>query len=381
MVYPFALRNASPQLPVYGYHDLLAGKITVLSPDIVEAGVYSKASQEQVVEFLSQRDPDAVGIVGYSSPAALAALRWCRKNRRGAILMSESKAGDTIRSWGKEGLKRRIVSCFDAGLVGGIPQLDYALALGLSAGQVFLGYDAVDNEFWSSQASVVRAEAPRWRSALQLPQKYFLTACRLIPKKNVAGLLRAYAIYTRRSTAKWPLVIAGDGRLRDDLEQLAEQLDVKEQVRFVGYLTADAMAPMYALASVFILASSESEQWGLVVNEAMAAGTPVLVSNACGCAPDLVIDGHTGYTFNPQDEAVLAELLVECERGRVDLPAMGRAAQVHVDRFSPLIFAENFIAAATVAIIRARDRGASYRCRLLLDALRLMLREPVSDLE
>ncbi len=380
-VYPFALRSASPDLPIQGYHDLLAGKITILSPDDARAGEYSKISQSQVIEFLNRHQPNAVGIVGYSSPAALAALGWCRQYRRGAILMSESKATDYQRSGDKERLKRQIVRCFDAALVGGSPQVAYALDLGLPADRVFVGYDAVDNEFWSTRSDRVRSESEIWRMQLGLPQHFFLTACRLVPKKNVAGLLRAYALYARQSSSAWPLVIAGDGRLRHELQEMASQLGVTEQVQFVGYLTADAMAPYYALASVFILASKTAEQWGLVVNEAMAAGTPVLVSKACGSAADLVVAGRTGFPFDPQDENALANLLASYSQVPADLSQMGIAARAHVDRFSPKVFAENFIAAAEAAVAQADARGTNYRCRLLLGAVRPLLREPVTGLE
>lgn len=380
-VYPFALRGAAPDLPVPGYHGLLNDQITVLAGDGAPAGPYTKDSQTQVVKFLEQKQPDVVGIVGYSSPTSLAVLRWCRRRRRGAILMSESKAEDYVRSAAKERFKRLIVHCFDSALVGGSPQVSYAMNLGISADQVFVGYDAVDNDFWANRAASVRSQADNWRNRLGLPHDFFLTACRLIPKKNVAGLLRAYALYAHQNQPVWPLVIAGDGRLRSDLQQLTVALNVAEQVRFVGYLDAEAMAPYYALASVFILASNVSEQWGLVVNEAMAAGLPVLVSKACGSSVDLVVDGQTGYAFDPNDEAALAHLLAACSNGDFDLARMGSEAQARVERFSPKVFARNFLAAAHVAMSRANSRVTSYPCRMVLGAAQRLIREPITELE
>lgn len=380
-VYPFALRRAAPNLPVSGYHDLLRDRITVLGAVGENAGPYTKQSQAQIVAFLDQRQPDAVGIAGYDSPVSLAALSWCRRYRRGAILMSESKADDYARSYVKEQLKRLIVSCFDAALVGGTPQVAYVRRLGMSPDSIFVGYDAVDNEFWSSRAAAVRSQIETWRNRLALPPNYFLTACRLVPKKNVAGLLRAYALYTQRARQVWPLMIAGDGRLRDDLQRLALQLDIAQHVRFLGYLDAEALAPYYALASVFILASHASEQWGLVVNEAMAAGLPVLVSKACGSSADLVVEGQTGFTFDPNDEPTLAGLLAACARGDFDLARMGLEAQARIERCSPKVFAKNFIAAAHIAVSKAQARATNHPCRLILDAARRLVFEPATTLE
>ncbi|MBE2233849.1 MAG: glycosyltransferase [Anaerolinea sp.] len=295
--------------------------------------------------------------------------------------MSESKAEDYVRSPAKEWLKRQIVRSFDSALVGGTPQLTYALSLGLSPDQIFIGYDAVDNDFWANRAADVRSKAAYWRAELGLPQHFFLTACRLVPKKNVDGLLRSYAMYVQDTTQPWPFIVAGDGRMRSDLEQLARTLGVTDHVRFVGYLKAEAMAPYYALASLFILASKTSEQWGLVVNEAMAAGTPVGVSQVCGSAPDLVVTGQTGFSFDPQDETELARLLVTSSQNPNELERIGRAAQTRVAQFSPEVFARNFLAAANTAQTRARKRGTGYTDYLILSASRRLLREPNSAIE
>ena len=295
-VQAFALRSADPALPLAGYHGLLGGKIEVLSDDFGAAGADSRISQRQVVAYLDRHAPDAVAIPGYSNRATFAALRWCRRHRRGAVLMTESQAGDYARSPITEWVKRGLVACFDSTLVGGTPHVAYAQALGMPPERIFVGYDAVDNDFWAGRARQVRADAAQWRAQLGLPEHFFLTASRLVPKKNVAGLLRAYARYAAQAQAPlWPLLIVGDGPLKPELEQLSGELGLTGRVHFRGYLSANEMAPFYALASAFILASSYSEQWGLVVNEAMSAGTPVLVSRVCGSAADLVVDGETGF--------------------------------------------------------------------------------------
>lgn len=270
--------------------------------------------------------------------------------------MSESQSIDFPRRVFREFVKRKIVSLFDSALVGGKPHAEYARTLGMPSERIFTGYDVVDNEFWSEWSERVRESTEHWRTRLNLPVHFFLTASRLIPKKNIAGLLRSYAHYCQAKKNPWPLVVMGDGPLRDELEGLARSLNVENRVRFMGYLPAEEMGPVYALASVFILASAYSEQWGLVVNEAMASGLPVLVSRICGCVPDLVLDGVTGYSFDPADEAALARLLEQCSSNALDLDQIGKSARNHIKAYSPRNFAENLIASADAAINHARKR-------------------------
>jgi glycosyltransferase involved in cell wall biosynthesis len=355
-VFPIAVRSGSPEFPVPGYQHLLDGHIRILADSPQVGDLQSGRMAREMVMALNEINPDAVAIAGYATRVALAALGWCRRKQRGAILMTESQRRDFSRSWWKECVKCGLLYGFDAALVGGKPQYNYVRHLGMQPERIFLGYDVVDNDFWSEWADCVRLDAQEWRIRLNLPRYFFLTACRLVHKKNVAGLLRAYASYTSETQSVWPMVIVGDGPLRSQLEDLIQELGIKNNVRFLGYLSADNMGPIYGLASAFILASSHSEQWGLVVNEAMAAGLPVFVSNICGCVPDLVQEAITGYAFDPADEVGLAGLLTQCSNGIINLSQIGENAQQRIRVFSPQIFAENLIASAQVAVIHAQNR-------------------------
>jgi glycosyltransferase involved in cell wall biosynthesis len=101
------------------------------------------------------------------------------------------------------------------------------------------------------------------------------------------------------------LVIVGDGELRPALEQLRGELGIDARVHLPGFKQYDELPAYYGLASAFVHAS-RVEPWGLVVNEAMSAGLPVLVSERCGCAPTLVRDGENGWTFDPADAGDIA---------------------------------------------------------------------------
>jgi 1,2-diacylglycerol 3-alpha-glucosyltransferase len=325
----------------------------------------------RVLEQISQRDiwhgitrrlgairPDVVAISGYTLADSRAILVWSRLHRVPAILMTESKADDLPRNTWKEALKRLLVSQFAAALCGGELHRAYLLRLGLHSEQIFTGYDAVDNDYFRREADQARQNAARFRylPGLNSPTPYFLASARFIKRKNLDGLLRAYALYRERlgraaeRPAPWRLVILGDGSEWAALQQLAASLNLSD-ICWPGFRQIDELPAYYGLAGAFIHPARQ-EQWGLVVNEAMAAGVPVLVSNTCGCVPDLIVEGENGFTFDPDNSAELADLMEHMSSSQVDLAAMGRAAQAHISRWGPERFAEGLFGALQTALNR-----------------------------
>ena len=183
-----------------------------------------------------------------------------------------------------------------------------------------------------------------------LDKNYFLSSNRFIPKKNLFFLLSAYSAYRQIAGANaWDLVLCGDGNLRSQIEQHITQLKIKDFVHLPGFLQQDDLLPYFAHASCFIHASIQ-EQWGLVVNEAMASGLPVLVSNRCGCFEDLVIEGVNGFGFDPENLQQLADLMLKMSSGEIDLQKMGQAALEHIQKFSPDYFAQGLVQAVEYAL-------------------------------
>lgn len=135
---------------------------------------------------------------------------------------------------------------------------------------------------------------PALRRASKYPR--FLYVGRLAPEKNLDRLLSAFGRFRAVQSAA-ELRLVGDGPLRD-------RLGDREGVTFVGGLNQDQLASEYLAATALILPSLR-EPWGLVVNEALAYGCPVLVSDQCGCVPELVRTGETGLSFDAYDEDAL----------------------------------------------------------------------------
>ena len=281
---------------------------------------------------------------------------WCIDHSVPAILMSESQYSDSHRRWWKEYTKHCFVNCFSAGLVGGTPQKEYLAKLGMERWRIFFGYDVVDNSHFYVGSSSARKNAHYLRRCLNLPENYFLSSCRFIEKKNILSLLQAYRVYIDRFLQNsWSLVILGDGELKSEIIASISRLGLQKFVFLPGFKQYSELPNYYGLARAFVLAST-SEQWGLVVNEAMASCLPVLVSERCGCARDLVVDGKNGYRFDPFDVNYLADLMGKITQSNVSLMDMGRASNDIISQFGTDYFAKGLIRSATTAINDARSK-------------------------
>ncbi|MCS4044593.1 glycosyltransferase involved in cell wall biosynthesis [Salinibacter ruber] len=319
---------------------------------------------------LSEANPDAVAIPGWDDPAALSALRWCQDHGVPTIVMSASTALDTERRWWREAVKGRVVRNYDAGLGGGTRHAEYLQTLGMPPGRTFTGYNVVDNSHFAEGARSARADAEALRREYELPARYFLAVGRFIPKKNLDGLLRAYSRYRDRADDPWALVVLGNGPLDDDVRRWRRELDLDEHVFLPGFKQYDELPVYYGLADAFVHASRR-EQWGLVVNEAMAAGLPVVVSDRCGCAPDLVEEGRNGFSFSPSDDDALTDALVRIASPDCDRAAMGGASREIIADWTPETFARQLLRAARAARehVNSSSEKTSWFDTLLLEAL------------
>ncbi len=306
---------------------------------------------------LEEASPDAVFVPGWSDVGALAALDWCRTTRTPAVVMSDSHAIGRCRHRLRTAVKRRITRLYSAALVGGTAQAEYLASLGMPRERIFMGYDVVDNSHFARGAEEVRRDPGKIRRRLDLPEQYFLVMNRFIWEKNLPGVLDAYArCLAIGSAPKWKLVIVGNGPVKPQLLRQAADAHLGDNLVLVGFRQYDELPAYYGLASALILASV-SETWGLVVNEAMASGLPVLVSERCGCAPDLVKPGVNGFTFDPYDIDALAGHMPKMAGGEHDLAAMGRASREIISHWTPETFADGLLSAAEAAIAVPRPRA------------------------
>jgi 1,2-diacylglycerol 3-alpha-glucosyltransferase len=306
--------------------------VETLFPGAAWQDVSGAALAIRVWNRLNRLNPSVVLIPGYYTLPAIAAALWARFKRRRPVLMTESTADDRPRHWWKEAPKRLLLHLlFDWAVAGGASHRRYLTHLGFRSTRIARFYDVVDNAFFRERAEALRKH---YRAEdFDLPERYFLFVGRLAAEKNVDELLAAYLAYRRRGGA-WSLVLVGDGPRRQALEAAAAASGFSG-IHFEGLKKSASLPQYYAFAGCFVL-PSRREPWGLVVNEAMASGLPVIVSRQCGCAEDLVADRGNGFVFDASAPGELENrLLAVSTLSRRELGEMGARSANVIARFSP----------------------------------------------
>ena len=301
-----------------------------------------------LLKSLAVTNPDVLVVNGYQQPLALAALFWSRLRRIPVVLLSESKEDDMPRKWLTETIKYLLVGQYRAALVGGQKHKDYLIKLGMAQDSIFLGHNVIGNDDYAPE-NIAGLDCPN-----ETRKPYFLAVNRFITKKSIPTILLAYAEYRRQcsdASAVWDLVLCGDGELRSQLEAQITQLGLTQSVHLTGFLQPNELLQYFAHAKCFIHASTQ-EQWGLVVNEAMASGLPVLVSRCCGCYDELVLEGKNGFGFEACNVSELAGLMVNMSSEKVDLSEMRQVSLSHISRFGPSFFADGLRQAVSYVLPR-----------------------------
>jgi len=308
----------------------------------------------QLEALLTRARPAAIVSVGWADRAYQSLLVLAHKRRIPVVLVSDSRHRDEPRSGSKEWLKRQLLRGYSAALVAGTESRDYLTGLGFCSHAIVQPWDVVDNAFFA-QASAIPAHR----------EPHFLCVSRLVAKKNHAGLLQAYFTYQEQGGC-WGLKLVGSGPEESSIREAIANLPQPDRVELLPFCQLEQLGQLYAQASAFVLASS-TDQWGLVVNEAMAAGLPCLVSSACGCAVDLIDHGVTGWCFDPAEPADLTRLMHTAESQSPEhRQAMVNAARARLEAFTPESFALGLRNAVEYAITRPRfSRRASLAAELL----------------
>ncbi|MEO0793172.1 MAG: glycosyltransferase family 4 protein [Pseudomonadota bacterium] len=324
--------------------DLCAGKAAYLK------AVANGRIKSMTAEALAAAAPDVVAVAGWAFPESLAAIAWAHQQRVPVVMMSASQHRDGARSPFREFVKSRVVRACQSALVGGREQGHYVSLLGMPDNRIFQGYDAVDNEHFWEVAERARANADTLRRSLGLPEWYLLASARFIAKKNLPRLVYAFGKAREQVGTEHGLVILGDGPERATVETAIRNARLESHVHLPGFQPYDRLPVYYGLAEAFVHVSL-AEQWGLVVNEAAAAGLPMVVSSACGAASELVEDSANGFLVDPTDtaaiSAALAKLILLSHEART---AMGARSRQIVAGWGPHRFADGLVRAASAAM-------------------------------
>jgi len=281
---------------------------------------------------LNSLNPDVLIIGGYSYAAYWAGLFWAKVNKKKIILWSSSNKEDHKRTFLKELVKSFLIQRCDAYNVYGTKSKEYLIKLGAKQDRIFIVGNNTDNAFYYNETMKWRKTRDTLCQEYNMPAHNFLYIGRFSKEKNIFSLLEAYKKAIDMGD-EWGLILVGSGPQKKAIEDYIQKQKIRN-VLLPGFQQKSEICKFFAISDVFVL-PSVSETWGLVVNEAMATGLPVLVSDRCGCSKDLVKEGVNGFLFDPLDKDSLLGLMNKMTHGEIDLEEMGRHSLEIVKDFTP----------------------------------------------
>jgi glycosyltransferase involved in cell wall biosynthesis len=226
--------------------------------------------------------------------------------------------------------------------------LELMRSLGLPRERITLTPYTVDNDWWKEQCKNVDRSAVRASWGASPGDLVILFSAKLQSWKRPLDLLQAFSKATISNAF---LVFAGEGPLKGQIESEAEALGVASRVRLLGFVNQGMLPAVYRSADVMVL-PSEYEPFGVVVNEAMCCGCPVIASDRVGSARDLVAPTERSFVYPFGNIEALTGILRRVAANRALLESIGRACLTHMHTWSP----EHNIAATLTAIRIAADR-------------------------
>jgi glycosyltransferase involved in cell wall biosynthesis len=177
-----------------------------------------------------------------------------------------------------------------------------------------------------------------------------LTVCRLVKNKQPQALLEAFRLLRARVDST--LLIVGAGELEPALRQYVATHRIPDVV-FAGFVNRDRISEAYAVADVFVLFSLAHETWGVAVNEAMNFALPLVVSDKCGCARDLVREGYNGHIVSSDRPEILAERLYSLAGDPAQRDEFGVRSRAIIDSYNYETAAAGVIRAAEMSVGRS----------------------------
>jgi glycosyltransferase involved in cell wall biosynthesis len=311
------------------YKEEIRFSYQVLSSWRRRIGKYNALLNRGLGSALRSASPACILCGGYNYLASWQALQWARAHDVPFLLWSESNLQDRRAGHAVvEFLKAQFLQRCRGFVVPGKSAAENLRAQNVPPERIFTAPNAVDNDLFAGGAEAARQNAATYRMKFGLPPRYFLFVGRLVREKGVFDLLAAYAKLDAEARKNVGLVFVGDGVARPGLFKQALTIS-PGMIKFTGFAQRERLAVYYALADVMIL-PTYTDPWGLVVNEAMACGLPIVVSRAAGCAADLVVDGWNGILVPPGDVLLLCAAM-QSLAGQPDLgETMGARSKQHI---------------------------------------------------
>lgn len=266
----------------------------------------------RLIEYLKANNVRAVIMFGYRYISYRRTIRYCHHSGIPLFVNNDSNIqNDRHMSAAKRWLKARVYGSWIRHVSGVMPMGEYGerffIRYGANPQRLYrVPYTPDYDSFAERDES--RLQQFRQKFGLSAGRKYFLYSGRLAAVKRVDLLIKAFGAISAERPG-WDLVVAGDGPLGDELRQRVPE-SIRRRVIWTGFLEQDELKSAYHASDVLVL-PSDFEPWAVVVQEAMAAGLPVVASDAVGSAHELIADGFSGRIFRAGDVGALQGALLE----------------------------------------------------------------------
>lgn len=244
-----------------------------------------------------------------------------------------------------------IFNLADTIIVSSTPGKKMVESIGVNENKVVITPSVVDNDWWSKESSEVDTSEVKQKLGIPQQASIILYVAKLQPWKRPQDLLKAFAQLKRKDVY---LLYAGDGILREELENQAKQLNIYNRVIFLGFVNQSQLPAIYKATDIFVL-PSEYEPFGVVVNEAMVCGCAVITSDRVGSHYDLIKEGENGFVYPCGDIDALTSILDQLFDDKNKLNNMKKAAQKRMETWSP----EDNVKGVITAIKRAVENKSS----------------------
>jgi glycosyltransferase involved in cell wall biosynthesis len=276
--------------------------------------------REKIHKRLNEINPDYLVAGGVAFTSGAIGLQWAKYNKKKILIFDDTKHSKSTRNNINKFIKQTLTKQADAFLV---PSHDYDeeyINWGVNKIDLYYGLNCVNNNFYSK----------RMRNASEF-KNIFVCIARLVPIKNIDGLLLAWQ-NIEMMCPKYRLLIIGDGPQYLSLKNMIERLNLSS-VTLLGALNSRNIAKILSESEALILPSF-SEGWGMVVNEAMASGIPVISSTRVNASSTLLIEGANGYYFNPYSIDEITNAIIKYINTSQDKKLeMSRNARISVNKY------------------------------------------------
>lgn len=270
---------------------------------------------------------------GWESLGTYLAFSYCKRKKIPFLIYSESTAREkSILRLISLPLVKYVVKNSEAAIVAGKNSRDYLTSLGANEKKIFKAPNAVNNSNFKLKLS--RKDKAKLKEKYGIPKedKVLLYIGQLIDRKGVKYLLDSFNELTQQDK-KLSLIIVGEGPQKKELLAKTCELGL-DKAYFLGYLPDEELKKIYGLADLFVLPSYE-EVWGLVINEAMCSGLPVITTRNVGSAIDLVKNGINGYIIKEKNSEELAQAILKVFKEKDKSNKMGGASKNIIKDFTP----------------------------------------------